>query len=389
MSTPKDWQEIYRGSLDDPDSLASVFSSPAQVLKRVISRYPARINPHYLSLIDRPRDAIYRQVFPDQEELSETNDQNPDDPIGEDVYSPVANLSHRYRDRVLFLVSDTCPVFCRFCTRKRKVGRSLSVTEETLEAGFRYIEDHRKIRDVLLSGGDPLMLPDERLARILDRVRRIPHVEVIRIGTRVPAALPQRITPKLVKILRDDHPAYIHTHFNHPREITPESREACRLMADAGLPMSNQTVLLKGINDDADTLEELFRGLLNNRVRPYYLFQVDLARGVDHFRTPLASGLDIMDELHRRTSPMALPTYVVDLPDAKGKVVLNRGSVLMRADGGIAIRMPTGEEVAYPEGDRPLNGVSDPRCLPTETVAGSRTRWSAPSTGREKGKGSI
>ena len=351
MSIPMDWEEIDRASLTHPEGIASTLGLAPEPIGEVMARYPARINPYYLSLIQGEGDAIYRQVVPEPEELSEANDRNPEDPIGEDDYSPVPNLSHRYRDRALFLVSDRCPVYCRFCTRKRKVGRSLRVTDDTLEAGYRYIEEHGEIRDVLLSGGDPLMLPDRRLELILERVRRIRHVEIIRIGTRVPCALPRRITPQLAGIMKRHHPLFIHTHFNHPSELTPESRSACRILADAGFAMGNQTVLLRGVNDNPDTLERLFRGLLTMRIRPYYLFQVDLVRGTEHFRTPIKRGLDIMETLHGRISPMALPAYVVDLPGAKGKVILDNGSASWDKDGRLHIRTPSGDSVLYPEPD--------------------------------------
>jgi lysine 2,3-aminomutase len=202
-------------------------------------------------------------------EISDVNDSGPVDPVGEEIYSPVPNLTHRYKDRVLFLVSSSCPVYCRFCTRKRKVGSSLKVSPETLRRGFAYIAEHPEIRDVLLSGGDPLMLEDDQLAVVIDKIRGIGHVEILRIGTRVPAALPQRITPELVSILSSNRPLYIHTHFNHPAEITEESKEACRQLNNGGIVLSNQTVLLSGINDEPDILEELFRTLLTMGVRPY------------------------------------------------------------------------------------------------------------------------
>lgn len=344
-----DWTEIDGNSLTDPESISSALALPSGDLAEVMSQYPARINSYYLSLIEAAGDGIFRQVVPYPDEVSETNNNLPDDPIGEEVYSPVPNLSHRYHDRVLFLVSDRCPIYCRFCTRKRKVGRSLTVSDDTLEQGFRYIGRHPEIRDVLLSGGDPLMLPDGSLDMILGRVGGVPHVEIKRIGTRVPAALPQRVTPDLADILKKHHPLFIHTHFNHPSELTPESREACRTLADAGLPMGNQTVLLKGVNDDPEILEQLFRGLLTMRIRPYYLLQGDMVRGTAHFRTAVSRGLEIMETLHRRTSPMALPYYVVDLPQARGKVILDRGSVLLRDNGCVLIRTPEGDTVAYPE----------------------------------------
>jgi len=318
-------------------------------IKKVAAIYPALISDYYNALARIAGTPIVRQVMPDPEELSQDNQKMAEDPVGEDLYSPVPNLSHRYQDRVLLLISDRCPIFCRFCTRKRKVGRSLKVTDETVKGGIDYIKKHPEIRDVLLSGGDPLMLEDERLEQIISEIRDIPHIEVVRIGTRVPAALPERVSSDLAALLSGFAPLYIHTHFNHPAEITTKSREACRLLADAGIPLGNQTVLLRGINDDPDTLEKLFRELLLMRVRPYYLFQADAVRGTRHFSTPLMTGVRIMDELRRRTSPMALPTFVVDLPDGKGKAFPAETSILSPGTLEQAVITPDGKIVLYPD----------------------------------------
>ncbi|MDF1525862.1 MAG: KamA family radical SAM protein [bacterium] len=318
-------------------------------IKKVTARYPALINDYYNELASIAGTPIVRQVMPDIEELSPDNEMMAEDPVGEDLYSPVPNLTHRYQDRVLLLISDRCPIYCRFCTRKRKVGRSLRVTDETVREGIDYIKKHPGIRDVLLSGGDPLMLENERLDQILSEIRDIPHVEILRIGTRVPAAYPERVSADLAALLGGFSPLYIHTHFNHPAEITTQSREACRVLADAGIPLGNQTVLLGGINDDPDTLEKLFRELLLMRVRPYYLFQMDAVRGTRHFSTPLMTGVRIMEELHRRTSPMALPTFVVDLPDGQGKVFPTHTSILFPGTPEQAIITWDGKVVPYPD----------------------------------------
>ncbi|MDF1537187.1 MAG: KamA family radical SAM protein [bacterium] len=316
-------------------------------VSQVTEQYPALVSDYYGELANAAGDPISRQVFPDPEEISAVNEGLPEDPVEEERYSPVTNLTHRYADRVLFLVSDRCPVYCRFCTRKRKVGRGLAVTPRTLAAGFQYIAKNPCIRDVLLSGGDPLMLGTEELKSILDQIRHIPHVEIIRIGTRVPAAMPERVTAELASLLAAGGPLYIHTHFNHPAEITVQSREACRILADAGIPLNNQTVLLRGINDDPDILEDLFRNLLAMRVRPYYLFQADKVRGTGHFRTPLMRGVQIMEELFRRTSPMALPTFAVDLPDGGGKVFPSAATVLNPGGADQSILIPDGRAVLY------------------------------------------
>ena len=318
-------------------------------LEQTIQRYPALINNYYLGLALEAGSPILRQVLPDSEETGIDNEKLTEDPVGEDLYSPIPNLTHRYKDRVLLLISDRCPIYCRFCTRKRKVGRSLKVTDATVRDGIEYIKKHTGIRDVLLSGGDPLMLEDERLVQILSEIRTIPHVEIIRIGTRVPAALPERISNDLAAMLSGFAPLYIHTHFNHPAEMTAKAREACLSLARAGIPLGNQTVLLQGINDAPDTLEKLFRELLTVRVRPYYLFQMDTVKGTGHFGTPLMTGIRIMDELHRRTSPMALPAFVVDLPDGKGKVFPTRSSIVHPGTPEQAIITPDGEIIPYPD----------------------------------------
>jgi len=344
-----DFSRFLKECLASADQISRSFNTEFSGINRTVPRYPALINNYYLSLALKAGDPVLRQIIPDPEEMSVSNEMMAEDPVGEDLYSPVPNLTHRYQDRVLLLISDRCPIYCRFCTRKRKIGRSLRVTDETVREGIDYIKKHPGIRDVLLSGGDPLMLENERLDQILSEIREIPHVEILRIGTRVPAAYPERVSSDLATLLTSFSPLYIHTHFNHPAEITPESREACRVLADAGIPLGNQTVLLGGINDDPDTLEKLFRELLLMRVRPYYLFQMDAVRGTRHFSTPLMAGVKIIDELRRRTSPMALPTFVVDLPDGKGKVFPTQTSVLFPGTPQQAIITSDGKIVPYPD----------------------------------------
>lgn len=343
------WREQYLKSLTGADEIVSALGLDPSTVERVLERYPARVSPFYRTLCEQAGHPILRQVAPDIEEISAENDSYPEDPIGEESCSPVPNLTHRYEDRVLFLVSAVCPLYCRFCTRKRKVGRSLSVSPETIQEGVRYIKDHRKVRDVLLSGGDPLMLENGQLGEILARLRRIRHVEILRIGTRVPAGLPARVTPRLASLLARYGPLYVHTHFNHPAELTREAREACGLLARAGIPLANQTVLLRGINDDAHILETLFRGLLTMRVRPYYLFQADTVRGTAHFRTPLSAGIRIIQELRKRTSPMAIPLFSVDLPGGAGKAFPSVGTVLYPGTPHQAIITPEGVRIPYPD----------------------------------------
>jgi lysine 2,3-aminomutase len=280
-----------------------------------------RINPYYLGLIKKPGDGLWRQAVPDERELQDTV--CPEDPLNEENLSPVPNLIHKYPDRALFLIHNQCAVYCRFCTRKRKVGQErMHVSRETIEAGLSYLEQTPAIKDVLISGGDPLLLEDSCLDAILARVRAIKHVVIIRIGTRVPCTLPMRVTRKLAAMLKRYHPLYINTHFNHPAEVTPEAAAACSRLADAGIPLGSQTVLLRGVNDDAETIRKLLYRLLAIRVRPYYLFQADMTRGTDHFRTPVESGLAIMRSLIGHVSGMAVPTFAVDAPGGGGKIPL-------------------------------------------------------------------
>lgn len=293
-----------------------------------------RINPYYLDLIKKAGEPIFLQAVPDVQELHESA--CIEDPLGEENLSPVANIVHKYPDRVLFLVSSRCSMYCRFCTRKRKVGKSnMVITPDTVASGLDYIAKTPKIREVLLSGGDPLLLEDEQLDRLLAELFAIPTVEVVRIGSRVPCTLPMRITEGLIAVLKKYRPLYINTHFNHPAELTTEAGQACNMLADAGIPLGCQTVLLKGINDDAKTLRKLFTGLLTIRVRPYYLFQTDLTAGTDHFRTTTDSGIAIMKQLISHCSGLAVPTYAIDGPGGMGKIplspdyILNRGKELV------------------------------------------------------------
>lgn len=297
------------------------FSANSQDLERIAAVYPMRISRYYLDLIQKPGDPIWRQAVPDPLEL--VDPQGLEDPLNEEQLSPVPNLVHKYPDRALLLISSKCPVYCRFCTRKRKVGRpEMRITDETIAAGLDYLRRTPAINDVLLSGGDPLMLSDQRLHDILVQVRAIPSIRIIRIGTRVPCTLPTRVTRDLATMLARFHPLYINTHFNHPLELTPQAEQACGLLADAGIPLGCQTVLLRGINDSAQTLAELFRGLLAMRVKPYYLFQLDQTRGTSHFRTTIDHGQALMAQLIGHISGMAIPTYALDAPGGGGKIPL-------------------------------------------------------------------
>lgn len=287
---------------------------------KVISRYPLLISSYYLRLIQHPGDPFWKQAVPDGAELLDSDEMV--DPLAEERLSPIPGITHRYPDRVLFLVCGKCAMYCRFCTRKRKIGQKFGVNAKTIQDGLAYIKEHRKIRDVLVSGGDPLLLEDSALADILDGLRSIPHVEIIRIGTRVPCTLPQRVTRNLAETLKRFHPLYINSHFNHPDEITPESTRACSILSDAGIPLGCQTVLLKGVNDSPWVMKKLMQKLLAIRVRPYYIHHMDLACGTGHFRTSIKTGLLIIKALRGHTSGMCVPHYVIDLPGGGGKVPL-------------------------------------------------------------------
>ncbi|MBN2705328.1 MAG: KamA family radical SAM protein [Deltaproteobacteria bacterium] len=315
------WRQLLRSSITSPGPLTKRFGVDPSPLEAVAERYPMRVNPYYLGLIKEVGDPIWRQAVPSVEELHDSVCMV--DPLAEESQSPVPNLVHRYPDRALFLVSSECAMYCRFCTRKRKVGgERMVITRQTLEQGISYIRSHSEIRDVILSGGDPLLLGDERLDWILKELRAIPTVEIIRIGTRVPVVLPQRITGALLRILRRYHPLYINTHFNHPDEVTEESSQACTRLADAGIPLGNQTVLMRGVNDDPQIMKLLMHKLLTIRVKPYYLYQADMVQGTDHFRTSVEEGINIIDNLRGHTSGMAVPAYVIDAPGGGGKIPL-------------------------------------------------------------------
>lgn len=313
-------------------------------IKKVRRTYPLKISEYYLGLIKEKNDPIWKQCIPDMKELQD--EVNDEDPLLEEEYSPVPCLIHRYPDRVLLLASNKCAMYCRFCTRKRKVGKEVVITKEMIANAIDYISKHNEVRDVIISGGDPLMLDDEFVEWIVKSIREIPHVEIIRIGTRVPCTMPARITPELVGMLKKYHPIFVNVHFNHPMEVTPESKRACEMLADAGIPVANQTVLLKGINDDPEILRELFHKLIAMRVKPYYLYQADCVKGTEHFRTSIEQGLDIMKSLYGFTSGMCVPHYIVDAPGA-GKTPLIPEYVKYRNGESIVIENFEGKIIEY------------------------------------------
>ncbi|MEN3038335.1 MAG: KamA family radical SAM protein [Candidatus Kryptonium sp.] len=341
------WQELLRKSIETAEDFAEIFGLDKDLMRRIVEKYPARINPYYLSLIRYKGDPIWLQCFPDIEELAD--EEMPEDPLDEDSMSPVPSITHRYPDRVLFLVTSQCSMYCRFCTRKRKVGDSSKISMKFIHDGIEYIRNHPEVRDVILSGGDPLMLTDYMLEKIIKALREIPHVEIIRIGTKMPCVLPQRITENLCNMLKKYHPIYVNTHFNHPWEITPESKRACEMLADAGIPVGNQAVLLRGVNDDPYVMQDLMKKLLAIRVRPYYIYQADITRGANHFRTPIRVGLEIMDKLRGHISGLAVPYYVIDAPGGGGKIPILPQYVIAHNENEIILRNFRYEIYVYPE----------------------------------------
>ncbi len=343
----EDWQRILRESLRTPEEIAERFGLEVEEVIKIGREFKIQITPYFASLIKKKGDPLYKQVVPDLAELAENSGE--EDPLEEDLDSPVPSIVHRYPDRVLFLVSHSCASYCRFCTRKRKVGDPSKIHPRYIEDGIHYIKDHPEVRDVIISGGDPLILSDDKLEAIISSVRAIPHVEIIRIGSRVPCFLPQRITEKLVNMLKKYHPLYMNVHFNHPDEITPEAAKALNMLADAGIPLGNQTVLLRGINDDVMTMRKLMQKLLMVRVRPYYIYQADYVRGTDHFRTTVEKGLEIYQGLRGWTSGLAVPHYVIDAPGGGGKIPLIPEYVQSISDEKVVLRNYTGEIYVYPQ----------------------------------------
>ncbi|MDZ4817207.1 MAG: KamA family radical SAM protein [Verrucomicrobiota bacterium] len=317
------------------------------------------ITPYFFNLIDTndPLCPIRRQMIPRVEE-TEYDPIEMADPCGEDSNSPVPGLVHRYPDRVLFLVTDRCASYCRYCTRSRVVsGVGDQHLDTDHDAAIQYIQSHPEIRDVLLSGGDPLLLSDDKLESLLKRLRAIPHLEFLRIGSRIPLFLPQRITPELCAMLKKYHPLWVSVHSNHPKELTEESHAALCRLADAGIPLGNQAVLLAGVNDDAEILKTLFHKLLMSRVRPYYLYQCDLIKGSAHLRTSVKRGIEIMEQLRGHTTGYAIPQYVIDAPGGGGKVPINPGYVISHDADRVVIRNYEGYIFEYPE---PVEGNIEP-----------------------------
>ena len=349
-----DWRWQMRNAVRDGGRLAQLMSltlAERAGLEETATIFRLGISPYYLSLVDpdHPLCPVRMQAVPVKDEARIRKGELKD-PLGEDPKRPVEAIVHKYPDRVLFLALDTCSVYCRHCTRRRITkGGEAELNKAELEKGIEYVRTHPQVRDVLLSGGDPLLLSDERLEQILTPLRAIPHVEVIRIGTRIPVCLPMRVTESLAKLLRRHAPLFVVTHFNHPKEITPEARRACELLVDNGVPVENQAVLMRRLNSDARIITELNHECLKMRVRPYYLHQMDVAEGLEHLRTPMAAGVHIIEQMRGWTSGLAVPHLAVDLPGGGGKVTVQPDYVVERRPTETIFRNYRGESYAYPE----------------------------------------
>ncbi len=349
-----DWHWQVRNRITTVEDLRKyipISDGEAEATVKCLEELRMAITPYYLSLIDvdNPEDVIRKQSVPTLHELSKGED-DIEDPLHEDGDSPTPGLTHRYPDRVLLLVTEQCSMYCRYCTRRRFAGHEdCSVGMTAIEKGIDYIERTPEVRDVLISGGDPLLLSDDKLERILSRLHAIEHVEVVRIGSRVPVVMPQRITPELTKMLSKYHPLWINTHFSHPDEITEESKNACAMLANAGIPLGNQSVLLAGINDKITIMKKLVHELVKMRVRPYYIYQCDLSQGISHFRTPVAVGLEIMEGLRGHTSGFCVPTFVIDAPGGGGKIPAMPNYIISQGYERIILRNYEGVITTYSE----------------------------------------
>ncbi|MCL2249891.1 MAG: lysine 2,3-aminomutase [Oscillospiraceae bacterium] len=349
----KDWKWQLRNrvkTLDELKKYIPLTSAEEKGVTQCLKSLRMAITPYYLSLIDteNPKDPIRKQAVPTSSELDIIQD-DMSDPLNEDKDSPVKGLTHRYPDRVLLLTTDQCSVYCRHCTRRRFAGQTDAAMQASqIEEAVKYIAEHPEIRDVVLSGGDPLLMSEDRLEHIVKSLRAIPSVEIIRIGTRVPIVMPQRITPELISMLKKYQPIWINTHFNHPQEFTPEAIEACAKLADGGFPLGNQSVLLAGINDCPHVMKELVHKLMLNRIRPYYIYQCDLSEGLAHFRTPVSKGIEIVEALRGHTSGLAVPTFVVDAPGGGGKIPVMPQYLISQAPQAAVLRNYEGNSFTYP-----------------------------------------
>jgi len=355
--TPEQWNDwrwqLKNGIRDIPtlEKVIALTDKERDQLKKCLKKFTMEITPYYAALMDHtdPDCPVRMQSVP---RLAELHDDPSDlsDPLHEDVDSPVPGLTHRYPDRVLLLVTNICSMNCRHCTRRRLVGDTdMDMPEDNVSKAIEYIKKTKTVRDVLISGGDPLVLGDEQLESIISRLRAIDHVEIIRIGTRTPVVMPQRITDSLVDMLKKYHPIFVNTHFNHAKEITAETREACAKLANAGIQLGNQSVLLRGINDQPEVMKQLVHKLLTIRVRPYYIYQCDLSLGISHFRTSVDKGIEIIESLRGHTTGLAVPTFVVDAPGGGGKIPVMPNYVITRGENKVVLRNYEGVITTYTE----------------------------------------
>ena len=377
------WQEVLKDrSIRSLEQLAERFGAEnfpeLDRLKLAAENFEFRISPAMIDLIKEPNDPIWRQYIPSVQELDVKD--GIVDSLNEDADSPVPNITHRYPDRALFLVSPVCATYCRFCTRRRKVGDPEKIPMSQFESAFKYLEEHTEIRDVIMSGGDPLLLNDRRLEMILTRLRSIKHIQIIRIGSRVPCHLPERITPELCEMLHQFHPLWINTHFNHPDELTPAAIKGLGMLADAGIPLGCQTVLLKGVNDNPAVMMELMQKLMIARVRPYYIYMADQVAGAEHFRTTVETGLKIIKALRGWTSGLAVPHFVIDAPGGGGKIPLLPEYVESINEDEVVLRNFRGDRYVYrqPEADEKVAKIHDPEYLFEPAMERKKARKRAP-----------
>lgn len=346
------WQVKNRiESLEDLKKYITLSAEEEEGVKKTLETLRMAVTPYYFSLMDNndPNCPVRKQAIPSIKEIHQA-EADLLDPLHEDEDSPVPGLTHRYPDRVLLLITDMCSMYCRHCTRRRFAGASDdAMPMDRIDKAIEYIAKTPQVRDVLLSGGDALLVSDETLEYIISKLRAIPHVEIVRIGSRTPVVLPQRITPELVEMLKKYHPIWLNTHFNHPKEVTPESKKACELLANAGIPLGNQSVLLRGINDCVHVMKKLVHELVKMRVRPYYIYQCDLSMGLEHFRTPVSKGIEIIEGLRGHTSGYAVPTFVVDAPGGGGKTPVMPQYVISQAPHKVVLRNFEGVITTYTE----------------------------------------
>lgn len=381
-----DWKWQSRNRVETLEGLKQYITlteEEEQGIGKCLNFLRMAITPYYLSLIDLndPCDPIRRQAIPQEAELHFAPEESADS-LHEDVYSPVPGLTHRYPDRVLFLLTDRCATYCRHCTRRRMVGHTdNAMPKSQIDACIAYVRDHSEVRDVLLSGGDAFLQSDEMLEYVISNLRAIKHVEVIRLGTRTPVVMPQRITQELCDMLKKYHPIWVNTHFNHPKEITLESAKACAMLADAGIPLGNQSVLLRGVNDCVHVMKKLVNDLVRIRVRPYYIYACDLSLGLSHFRTPVSKGIEIIEALRGHTSGYCVPTFVVDAPGGGGKIPVMPNYVLSQTPRKVILRNFEGVITTYTEPETYASKCSCPVC------SGKEAEHVTGVAGLEMGKG--